>query len=262
MTTGRIHHHISPVGIANVVIDNPAKKNAMSFEMWTQLLDTIEQLSASQATKVIVIRGQGEDAFCSGADISQFSEVRTGANSAQFDELTRLTTLKLSKSPKPTIAAIRGYCMGGGVNLALSCDIRIADSNARFALPPARLGIAYPGYALSNLVNAVGEQAAKYLLYTARRITAADALKFGLLSMVIEPDSFETEVAVLANDVAGNAPLSIRATKVGISTLRASDGTIEDPAFVELVEKCYTSEDYKEGTAAFKEKRAPIFKGS
>ncbi len=262
MTTGRIHHQILPAGIANVFIDNPAKKNAMSFEMWTQLLDTIEQLSANNAAKVIVIQGEGGEAFCSGADITQFSEVRTEANSAQFDELTRLTTVQLSKSPKPTVAAIRGYCLGGGLNLALSCDIRIADSTARFALPPARLGIAYPGYALSNLVNAVGEQAAKYLLYTARRITAADALEFGLLSRVIEADSFESELTSLANDIAVNAPLSIRATKIGIASIRASDGTTEEPAFMELVEKCYSSEDYREGTAAFKEKRAPIFKGS
>jgi enoyl-CoA hydratase/carnithine racemase len=172
-----------------------------------------------------------------------------------------LTTQQISQSAKPTIAAIRGYCLGGGLNLALSCDIRIAASDAKFSLPPARLGIAYPGYALANLVNTVGEQAAKYLLFTARRNNASNALQIGLVTRVIDADSFAAEVDGLAYDIAVNAPLSIKAAKVGLGLLRVSNGLLEDPEFVGLVEECYTSDDYKEGTTAFKEKRGPIFKG-
>lgn len=261
MTIGMIHHSITPLGIANVIIDNPSKKNAMSFDMWKQLLDVVGQLSENQAIRVIVIQGYGVEAFCSGADISQFSEVRTESNSARFDELTRLTTQQISQSAKPTIAAIRGYCLGGGLNLALSCDIRISASDAKFSLPPARLGIAYPGYALTNLVNVVGEQAAKYLLFSARRISASNALQIGLVTSVIDVDSFAAEVEGLACDIAVNSPLSIKAAKVGLGLLGGSNDRLDDPKFVGLVEKCYTSEDYKEGTAAFQEKREPNFKG-
>lgn len=261
MTNGMIRHSVTPRGIATVTIVNPSKKNAMSFDMWKQLLDVIRQLSENQAIRVIVIRGYGDEAFCSGADISQFSAVRTEANSALFDELTRLTIQQISQSAKPTIAAIRGYCLGGGLNLALSCDIRIAASDARFSLPPARLGIAYPGYALGNLINAVGEQAAKYLLFTARRINASNAQHLGLITSVVDTDSFESELDSLANDIAVNAPLPIKAAKIGLGLLRASNCSLEDPEFVRLVEECYSSDDYQEGTTAFNEKREPTFKG-
>ena len=246
--------------IATLAIDNPARRNALDLEMWRAIPPLMAGLAGDERVRVLVVRGAGDGPFASGADIAEFETVRAdsaggrayeAANEAAFDALARL--------PQPTIAMIRGFCLGGGFGLALACDLRIAGADAVFGIPAGRLGVGYPPGAMRMVVAAVGASAAKDLFFTARRIDAETARRLGVVRDVVAPDALEGEVMGLAGTIAANAPLTLRAAKAAIDEASGVAEPGSDAAA--LAAACFDSEDYREGRTAFLEKRAPVFRG-
>lgn len=250
-------------GIGRITFNNPDKRNAMSMDMWLALAQVLQTLAAQQSLRVLVLQGAGDKAFVSGADISEFEQKRNSqeqrdAYEAAFDEAQD----RLANFATPTIAMIQGYCVGGGMALALSCDIRIAGDGARFAIPAARLGVGYGYGSVKSLVAVVGPALAKDILFSARFLEADEALRIGLANLVVPRAELESRVADYAATVAANAPLTIRSIKAAVGEIIADPGQ-PGPDFVEeLVKACFLSADYREGRSAFMEKRKPVFKGS
>jgi enoyl-CoA hydratase len=249
-----------PVG--TVVFNQPEKHNAVTVEMWIGLGEIIAEMEADAAIRVVVLRGAGEKAFVSGADISQFDKTRANAAVAAQHAM-RMATGRgaVKRCAKPTIAAIRGYCLGGGLGIALQADIRIAATDSQFGIPAGRLGIAYAFEGLRTLVDVVGPAHARMIMYSANRLDAAEAARIGLINCAVPGDSLWSEVGALAARIASNAPISVAAAKAGIDmSLRDADqrdlGLLE-----EFQRRSLNSEDYREGRAAFKEKRQPVFTG-
>jgi enoyl-CoA hydratase len=249
-------------GIGIVTFNQPEKHNAISVEMWEGLADILDAFDADDQVRVVVLTGAGERAFVSGADISQFEQQRSNADAQQaYDRLTALGRDRLTAFRKPTIAMIRGYCLGGGLAIAMQTDLRIASADSQFGIPAAKLGIAYGFQGLHNLVSLVGPANARMILYTAERIGAEEALRMGLVNRVVEPGQLQATVFGIADQIAGNAPLSIAASKIAINQV------LLDPDDRDLVQldramaACFDSADYKEGRAAFREKRKPNFQG-
>ncbi len=248
--------------VARVVISNEPKRNAMSLHMWQRLGQTIRQLEHEQNTRVIVIKGAGEDAFVSGADISEFGENRSDANNAKaYENATEHALDAIRASPKPIIALIKGYCFGAGVAIATACDLRYASADASFSIPAARLGFGYAAHLMKDLVYCVGPARAKEILLTARRYDAQRALGMGLVHEVFDATHYPTHTAALINAVAENAPLTLRATKLVVAALtdhgKSSALTDADRA----VGTCFESADAAEGRAAYAAKRKPVFAG-
>ena len=260
MMEGKIWQKTEASGICTVTIDNPEKSNAINSEMWEDLRRLASEINSDNSVRVVVLTGQG-GTFAAGADISEFSAMRTGDNAPAYDRLTETAIDAFASISKPTISAIRGFCIGGGVNLMLATDIRICALSSIFAVPPARLGIAYPKRSLERLVEAVGEQQAKYLLFSARRIDAPRAQSIGLISETVEADLLDEVVSSLATQITKNAPLSIRAAKLGIRAMRSGSEQTWLSQAEESSEKCYLSEDYREGVDAFLNHRSPHFHG-
>lgn len=247
-------------GVATIVINRPARKNAITHAMWIELAAIVGRLSSDSATRVIVLRGKGSD-FSAGADISEFDTLRGTAESARAYEATNSAAFAaLRNCAIPVIAAIRGICFGGGFGLAAACDLRIATSDAQFSVPAARLGLAYPHDAMGDIVSAAGPQMARYLTYTAGRIDAPAALKAGFLLEIIAAEDFDGRVSDIARTIARNAPLSIKASKAAIRAALSHD-PIEAALAQSLGDATFLSEDYAEGRAAFHGKRAPHFRG-
>lgn len=245
--------------IATVAIDNPAKHNALDLEMWSAFPAILATLAADEQVRVIVLRGAGDGAFASGADIAEFRTVRADAvGGRRYEAQNEAAFWAVAHCPKPVIAMIRGFCLGGGLGLALACDLRVADESATFGIPAARLGVGYPPGAMSLVVAAVGPAAAKNLFFTARRIGAEDALRLGIVQQVVPEAELETTVATLAKEIAANAPLTIRAAKVAI---HESAGLVQPGQAAGLAEACFDSADYQEGIQAFLAKRRPSFQG-
>ncbi len=249
--------------VATVAIDRAEKRNAIKLEMWQQLAEIIEDIKRDKSVRLIVVTGQGAD-FSAGADISEFDAVRSSAAGARdYDLVTEAAYDALRESPVPTLAAIRGSCMGGGLGLALSCDLRIATPDAKFAIPAGRLGLSYPVKSLAHLTAIVGPAVAKDLLFTARRLGAADALQAGILTKICD-GPLEDEVGKFAKNIVANAPLTLKASKAAINALTAPASMIARVDFSDAMARinaCYASEDYAEGRAAFREKRPPDFTG-
>ena len=246
-----------------ITFNNPAKHNALSVAMWRALPQALDTLEADPAIRVIVLKGAGERAFISGADISEFASMRASEEAvAAYDELAEGATQRLRGADRPTIAMIRGYCMGGGLGLAIACDMRIASAGALFAIPAARLGVGYRVGSLKLLTDLVGPAFAKEILITARRFNATEAERIGLVNKVVPDDTLADEVESYCNAIAANAPLSMRASKHMIAELARSGADGIDAALCEdLVTACFTSADYTEGRTAFMEKRPPKFTG-
>jgi len=246
-----------------MIFNNPERHNAMSVDMWAAVSEIIAGFEADPAIRVIVLAGAGEKAFVSGADISQFDQLRSNAEqAAQYDEIASRANDALSAASKPTIAMIRGYCIGGGLGVALRCDLRIAAEGAQFAIPAAKLGLGYgyPGIAL--LTGIVGPSVAKDIFFTARRLGAEEALRVGLINHLVAPAELEQFTRRHAETIAANAPLTIRAAKMAIDLSAAGQPDARRLAAVDsAVSACFASEDYKEGRRAFAEKRPPAFKG-
>ena len=246
-----------------ITFNNPAKHNALSVAMWRALPEALDRLEADPAIRVIVLKGAGERAFVSGADISEFASLRASEEAvAAYDALAEGATQRLRGADRPTIAMIHGYCMGGGLGLAIACDMRIAAAGSIFAIPAARLGVGYRIGSLKLLTDLVGPAFAKEILITARRFDATEAERMGLVNRTVPEDTLAEEVERYCTAIAANAPLSMRASKHLIAELARAGANGVDAALCEdLVSACFTSADYIEGRTAFMEKRPPKFTG-
>lgn len=247
-------------GIATIAIDNRDRRNAFDLAMWRAIPALLERVAASDA-RVLIVRGRDELPFASGADISEFATVRANAIGGRAYEATNEAAFAaLAALAIPTIAAIRRWCLGGGVGLALACDLRIAADDAMFGIPAGRLGLGYPPAAMPMVVAAIGAGAAKELFFTARQVDAHEALRLGLVQRVVARDALDDEVAALALGIAANAPLSLQAAKAAINSaagLPVAQGT----DMRALADACFDSADYAEGREAFLAKRRPVFQG-
>ena len=249
-------------GIGWMIFNRPERHNAVSFEMWQAIPDIVADFAADEAVRVIVLKGAGERSFVSGADISQFEKNRASADAiAVYNAATEQATQALNNVEKPTIAMIRGYCLGGGCSIALSCDFRIASDNSTFAIPAAKLSVGYGYSGIKKLMDLVGPSFTKEIFFTARQFTAEEAHAMGLVNRVLPQDKLEEYVREFAGTMAANAPLTLRAVKAAVAEGVKDSGKRDLERVQRLVEACFTSEDYKEGRTAFMEKRPPVFKG-
>ena len=248
------------VGI--MTFNNPEKRNAVSYDMWVAAEEILTAFASDPQVRVVVLTGAGGKAFVSGADISKFeSERATQDATDRYNHQTERIYSLLYGFEKPTIAMIRGFCVGGGLNLAICCDMRVATAESRFALPAAKLGLGYGYNGLRRYIDTIGPVATKEIFFTARQFGAEEALRWGVLNHVVADDALEATVMETANTIADNAPLTIRGIK--LSTIEA----LRDPAdrdlgrAAEAVAACFASADYADGRAAFMEKRKPKFTG-
>jgi len=248
--------------IGHVIFNQPEKQNAVSLEMWEAAERILADFEADPHIRVVVLSGAGGKSFVSGADISEFEKSRGTAEAQQhYNSRTRAVYQRVERFPKPTIAMIHGYCIGGGLNLACCCDLRVCSDRGSFGMPAARLALGYPFEAIKRLANAVGIGNARLLMFTARRIDADHALAMGLVQEVVPYDRLEATVEELAKEIAGNAPMTVGAMKF-ISTQVLADPTDRDlERCDQMVAACFASEDFKEGRRAFMEKRKPHFEG-
>jgi len=249
-------------GVGIVTFNNPEKRNAMSLEMWEGLGGALIELRDNSDVRVVILTGAGGKAFVSGADISQFEKTRHNAQaSEEYSRRSEAQRALLANYPKPTIACIRGFCLGGGMQVAMLTDMRFASDNSQFGIPAARLGIAYGYDGLKHLVSLVGPSWARLIMYTGMRIDSAEALRIGLVDRML-PDSelWETTMEV-ARTISGNAPLAIQAAKITIAEVLKDESKRDMEAIKKIGTVCMDSEDFREGRTAFMEKRKPIFKG-
>jgi enoyl-CoA hydratase/carnithine racemase len=246
----------------HVVFNNPARHNALSVDMWGAVSPLLAQAERDERVRMVVFSGAGEKAFVSGADISQFEDQRAAREAVKhYEALAEEALMGIHRFPKPTLACIRGWCIGGGVNVAIACDIRIAASDAVFAIPAARLGLGYRYSALKNLVDLIGVGAAKDLFYTARRIDAAEAQRLGLVSRTCAVEALPALLAEYTGAIGQNAPLTIAAAKAIVGEILKPSPDLDAERCRSLILGCFESEDYTEGRRAFMEKRQPEFKG-
>lgn len=243
-------------------INNPERHNAISLQMWQGLADASAAFDADDAVRVVVIHGVGGRSFAAGADISEFEQQRADAQQKQrYGEVAARGYDGLARLSKPLIAMIQGYCIGGGMAIALHADVRFAAEGSRFGIPAARLGLGYEYPGLAALARLVGPSTAKDLLYSARQLDAAEALRVGLVNFVCAAGEIEGRVRDYAVAVAANAPLTIRAAKAAMRVFERYSQRDDAQAVDALVNRCFDSDDYREGRQAFMEKRPPRFKG-
>jgi enoyl-CoA hydratase/carnithine racemase len=246
--------------IGTVIISNLEKHNAMTTRMWRDLPARIAELDADASIVAIVLTGDGEQAFVSGADISQFSTERSDtAAQERYGEVVDAAYLAPVRAGKPVIAKIRGICMGGGLGLAAACDIRICALDARFRMPAGRLGLGYKPDGVNRFISLIGVQNTYDIFFSARVFSAEDALRMGFVSQAVAVDELDEAVEHLARAIAENAPLTLKAVKL---TVNAFLGTESDTGRAQAaVDACNSSDDYHEGVRAFGDKRKPVFRG-
>jgi enoyl-CoA hydratase/carnithine racemase len=244
-----------------MTFNNPERRNAMSLEMWEATGEIMANFSADPDIRVVVMQGAGDKAFVSGADISQFEKQRAdAAMTEKYNARAEAGRSAIRDFDRPIIAMIRGFCMGGGLGIAMSADLRFAAEGSIFGIPAARLSIAYTGENIVNLFNLVGPSRAKDILYSARRLQADEALSIGLINRVLPPEELEAHTRAYCDTLADNAPLSIKAHKVILAELSKENA---DQSKIDAVaEMCFNSADYKEGRTAFMEKRKPVWKSA
>lgn len=248
--------------IATVTFNNPAKRNALSAEIRAALPAVLAAVQADPDVRVVVVTGAGDKAFISGADISEFGAQRTSpAARAGFDQSMAAIGRAWASLDKPVIAMIRGFCMGGGLLTALQADIRIAADDSQFGVPAAKLGLGYAFGGVTALTSLVGPAWTAEILFSARRFSAAEALRMGLVNRVVPAADLRAEVTSLAGAIAANAPLTIAAAKAAIREAGRDPGRRDLGRVESMVEACFQSADYLEGQRAFAEKRPPAFTG-
>ncbi|MCX7261181.1 MAG: enoyl-CoA hydratase [Burkholderiales bacterium] len=241
---------------------NVARHNALSVDMWEAVPVLLSQAEQDMRVRLVVFSGAGEKAFVSGADISQFEDMRAAKEAVtRYEHMAETALMSIYNFPKPTLACIRGYCIGGGVNVAISCDMRIAASDAVFSVPAAKLGLGYRYSAMKNLVDLIGPGAAKDLFFTARRLDAQEALQLGLVNRVCETEKLPELLAEYTSALAANAPITIAAAKAITQEILKPSPELDMALCQQLIRNCFESADYAEGRKAFMEKRKPIFKG-
>ena len=249
-------------GVGTMTFNNPEKRNAVSFEMWKASEAILADFATDSSVRVVMVTGAGEKAFVSGADISKFGDERAEAEAvARYNAQTEAIYAGLHGFPKPTIAKIRGFCIGGGLGLAASCDIRIASEESRFSLPAARLGLGYGFNPVKRLAEVVGVPFAKEIFFTARQFTSAEAAGMGLVNRVMPADELDAYVADYAATIAGNAPLTVATAKYVFGELGKNPADRDLEGCGARVRQCFASRDYGEGRLAFMEKRKPVFVG-
>jgi enoyl-CoA hydratase/carnithine racemase len=249
-------------GVGVITFNNPEKRNAMSLDMWEGLGKALIELRDDAQVRVVILTGAGDKAFVSGADISQFEKTRHNAEaSEEYSKKSAAQRALLADYPKPIIACIRGFCLGGGMQVAMAADIRIASENSQFGIPAAKLGIAYGYDGLRNLVSLVGSSWARLIMYTGMRIDSAEAVRIGLVDRVVPDTELWNATMDIARTISGNAPLAIKAAKITIAQILKDPGERDMDAIKAIGTACMDSEDFREGRTAFMDKRKPQFKG-
>lgn len=249
-------------GIGWITFHHPERRNAMSLDMWAGLARAAEAFGRDDAVRAVVLRGAGEQAFVSGADISEFEQHRADAAQQQaYDAVAARGLAALGHLHKPLVAMIHGYCVGGGVAIALMADVRFAAQGAQFAIPAARLGLGYAYRGVAALARLVGPSAAKDILFSARFVDADEALRLGLVNAVEEPGRLHERVSAYAARIARNAPLTLRAAKAAVQLFEHYSDTADTLEVAAQVAACFDSADYQEGRRAFLAKRSPRFEG-
>jgi enoyl-CoA hydratase/carnithine racemase len=250
-------------GVGWMIFNNPDRHNAISLEMWEAALEIMAAYAADDSVRVMVVTGAGGKAFASGADISKFKDERQEAAAlAHYQATTQRAYEALQGMPIPTLAMIRGYCIGGGTAAAVCCDLRICTENAKFGIPAARLGLGYGLNRAQPLVDLVGPAYAKEMFFTGRQFDAREAEKMGLVNRVVADDRLEATVEEMARTIAGNAPLTVRCAKLVVGETLKDTRERDVAATERAVAACFASRDYREGQAAFMEKRKPKFIGA
>ena len=250
-------------GVGTVIFNNPERHNAVSLEMWEATKKILDGFAADNDIRVVVLTGAGGKAFVSGADISKFESERATLEAVRaYNVKSDAAYSSIAEFPKPTIAMISGYCIGGGLGLATCCDLRICTDNSRFAVPAAKLGLGYGYNGLKRLVDIVGPAFAKEIFYTARQFEAKEALAMGLVNRVVGAAELDAYVKNLTDMIGANAPLTIKAVKFTVGEILKDESKRDLAHSVELVEQCFSSRDYTEGRTAFMEKRKPVFTGT
>ena len=259
-TPNMIAEKAGPVG--RLVFNKPQKHNATSTDMWEAIPVILDEFEKDPAIRVVVVTGAGDKAFVSGADISQFEKTRHNAQaSEEYSRRSEAQRALLGNYPKPTIACIRGFCLGGGMQVAMLTDIRIASDNSQFGIPAAKLGIAYGYDGLKHLVSLVGPSWARLIMYTGMRIDSAEAVRIGLVDRVLPNAELWDATMEIARTISGNAPLAIEAAKITIAQVLKDPGKRDMDAIRNIGTACMDSEDFREGRRAFMEKRKPQFQG-
>jgi enoyl-CoA hydratase/carnithine racemase len=244
-----------------IVFDHPERRNAISLDMWRAIPRAVRELGSDDGVRVVVLRGEGDVAFVSGADISEFETGRTAQTAGDYDADSVAALDALAGCAKPVLAMIHGFCIGGGVAIALTADVRYAADDASFAIPAARLGVGYPAPGVDALVRVVGPAPAKEIFFTARRFDASEAMARGLVNEVKPKAELEAFVRETAARIAENAPMTLRSVKLAVGEFGKPDAARDRAAVEASVAACFASDDYKEGVTAFLEKRPPVFRG-
>ena len=260
-TSDKMLAHVAD-GVGTMTFNNPEKRNAVSFDMWKAAEAILARFAADDGVRVVVLTGAGGKAFVSGADISRFDDERSEAAAVQsYNAATEAIYGGLHRFPKPTIAKIRGFCIGGGLGLAACCDMRICTEGSRFALPAAKLGLGYGFNPMRRLADVVGSSFAKEIFFTARQFTAAEAVGMGLVNRVVADDALDGYVDDYARTISAHAPLTIGTAKFVFGEIFKDPDARDLEGCAERVRACFGSQDYQEGKRAFMEKRPPAFQG-